>query len=105
MNQIILPTKAIGETITYTITFSDRLLAGEAINGASTSAFVFAGNDPSPGNILNGAPTYTATTLSQSVTAGVAGCIYTIVFVVTGTLSHNYIKVAQLSVIDPSAPF
>lgn len=105
MNQLIFPTKAIGETQVYTVNFSDRLLFGENINGAATSAFVFAGNDPTPTNILSGSPTFTANTMSQVITAGVAGVIYTVVFLVTGTSSHNYIKVAQLSVIDPSAPF
>lgn len=104
MNQIILPIKATGETVPVSVNFSDRLQFGENINGAATSAFVFAGTDPTPGNILSGSPTFNANTLTQVITGGVAGVIYTIVFLVTGTSSHNYIKVAQLSVLDPSAP-
>lgn len=105
MNQLIFPAKGIGETQPYVVNFSDRLQFGEAINGAATTASVFAGTDPTPVNILSGSPTYTSTTVTQLITGGVAGVIYTVVFTVTGTGSHNYTKVAQLAVIDPNASF
>lgn len=105
MNQLTFPAKGVGETQPYVVNFSDRLQFGEAINGAATTASVFSGTDPLPVNILSGSPTFTATTLTQVITGGVAGVIYTVVFTVTGTSSHNYTKTAQLSVIDPNAPF
>lgn len=105
MNYVILPAKAVGEVQSYTINFSDRLQYGESINGAATTASVFTGTDPSPASILSGAPTFTATTLTQVISGGVAGVIYTVVFTVTGTNSHNYTKISNLSVLDPNATF
>lgn len=106
MNQIIFPPKAVGETQPYTINFSDRLQFGEAINGASVALSVFSGTDPTPSGLLSGVASFDAAgNVTQTLTAGLAGVIYNVVFIVTGTNSHNYIKVGQLAVLSNSDPF
>lgn len=106
MNQIIFESKAVGETIPYTVNFSDRLQFGETINGASITVSVFSGTDASPSSMISGIATYTAAgNVTQTLTGGVAGVIYNIVYLVTGTNSHNYVKVGQLSVIANDNPF
>lgn len=106
MNQIIFDAKAIGETQPYVVNFSDRLQFGETINGASVSISVFSGTDPSPSSMLSGTASYDANgNVTQVLTGGVAGVIYSVVYIITGTGSHNYIKVGQLSVISNSDPF
>lgn len=106
MNKIIFDSKAVGETQPYIVNFSDRLQFGEGINGAVVTASVFSGTDPSPSSIISGAATYdTAGNVTQQLTGGIAGVIYNIVYIVTGTGSHNYIKVGQLSVIANDNPY
>ena len=106
MNQIIFDAKAVGETQPYIVNFSDRLQFGEAINGAAVTVSVFSGTDASPTSMLSGATSYdSAGNVTRVLTGGVAGVTYNIVFTVTGTSSHNYVKVGQLSVIANDNPF
>lgn len=106
MNQLIFPAKAVDETQPYVVNFSDRLQFGETINGAAVSISVFSGTDPSPNSLLSGTASYdTSGNVTQVLTAGVVGVIYSIIFTITGTASHNYIKVGQLAVISDSDSF
>lgn len=106
MNQLIFTSKSVGETQPYVVNFSDRLQFGETINGAAVSISVFSGTDPSPSSMLSGTTSYDASgNVTQVLTGGVVGVIYNIVYVVTGTASHNYVKVGQLAVISDSDPF
>lgn len=101
MNQLIFPAKAVGELQPYTVNFSDRLQFGESINGAAVSVSVFSGTDPNPSAMLSGPATYDASgNATQSLTGGVVGVIYSVSYLVTGTGSHNYVKVGQLAVIS-----
>lgn len=103
--EIILPQKGTQETIPVTVDFSDRLVNGETINGASCTPTVVAGTDASPSSILSGSITFTTTTVTQNITAGVNGVIYALGFVVTTTGSHNYAKVGNLAVINAATSF
>lgn len=106
MNQLIFDEKAVGEQQPYVVNFSDRLQFGESINGAAVAVSVFSGTDLSPNSMLVGVATYDATgNVTQVLTGGLAGVIYTLAYVVTGTSSHNYVKVGQLAVISNSDPF
>lgn len=99
MNQLIFSNKAIGETQPYVVNFSDRLQFGESINGAAVSISVFSGTDASPNSMLSGTATYDINgNVTQVLTGGVTGVIYNVVFTVTGTASHNYVKQGQLAV-------
>jgi hypothetical protein len=101
MNTIILPEKGITETLPFTIPFSDVLQYGEAINGASVSVVVLSGVDANPSAMLASAVTYTSNTVTQVITGGVAGVTYMVIFLVTGTNSHNYVKEGKLVVTTP----
>lgn len=106
MNQLIFPPKAIGELNPYVVNFSDRLQFGEGINNASVAISVFSGTDSNPSAMLSGTATFDAFgNVTQNLTAGLVGVIYNVVFLVTGTNSHNYVKVGQLSVIANDNPF
>jgi hypothetical protein len=105
MLTVVLPIKAVTEVIPITISFSDMLQFGETVNGGAVSASVFSGTDPTPQAILSGLPTISASGLTQEITGGVAGNIYTLAFLVTATNSHNYVKVGNLSVIDPGVAY
>ena len=101
MDTVIFQQKATTETIPISVTFADRLQYGEIITSASVSVVVLSGIDPNPSAMLSGATSYTNTVLTQVITGGVAGVIYALVFLVTGSGSHNYVKEGQLAVITP----
>lgn len=98
MDTIILPEKASGETIPLVVSFADRLQYGESINGATVQVTVLSGTDANPSAMLSGSPSFTSSTVTQIITGGVIGVTYMVVFVVTGTGSHNYIKEGRLVV-------
>lgn len=104
-NQIIWDDKAVGETIPLTVDFADRLVGGETINGASVTAAVYTGTDPNPTGILSGAPSFTSPNVTQAITAGIAGNVYTIAFTVTTSASHNYVKTGFLGVVSNTNVF
>lgn len=91
--------KGVSEVLPYSMTFSDLLQAGETINGASSTATVYSGTDPTPQNIVSGPASYTSTNVTQNITGGIAGVIYTVMVLVTATNSHNYAKVFYVSVV------
>lgn len=101
MDKVILPDKATTETVPFTINFGDRLQYGETINGSSVSIVVMSGEDANPSAMLVSAATTTGTTITQTVGGGIAGVVYMIVFLVTGTNSHNYVKEGWLVVTAP----
>lgn len=91
--------KSVSEVLPYSMTFSDLLQPGEAINGVSTTASVYSGTDATPQNIVDGAPTYTGTNVTQNITGGVSGVIYVVMVLVTATNAHNYAKIFYVSVV------
>lgn len=101
MEQLIFSNKGTTETLPFVVTFSDRLQYGEVVNGAACSIIVLSGIDPNSAAMLVGAATYTTTTVTQNITAGVAGVTYMIVFAVTASGTHNYVKEGVLAVIAP----
>jgi len=106
VNQLIFDSKAAGETAPYIVNFSDRLVGSETINGASVTVSVFSGTDSTPATMLSGSATYDANgNVTQILTGGVAGVVYNIVYIVTTSGSHNYVKVGQLAVIANDNPF
>jgi hypothetical protein len=98
MDTITLPEKAVGETIPLVVNFGDRLQYGESINGCTVAITVLSGTDANPSAMLSGSPSFTSNTVTQAVTAGVVGVTYMVVFVVTASGSHNYIKEGRLVV-------
>ena len=99
MTLLVFPSKDTGETIPLVFNFSDKLQFGESITGSSVAVSVFSGTDNNPSALLSGTPINTSTQVTQNITGGVAGVIYTIVCIVTGSGSHNYAKEGRLAVI------
>ena len=103
MDNVIFSDKATTETIPLTVFFGDRLQYGETVNGASVTCVVVSGIDPSPSAVLSGTATYTANSVTQNVTGGIAGVTYMLIFLATGSNSHNYVKQGRLVVMAPAA--
>jgi hypothetical protein len=99
MTTVLFGTKALGETNPYVFNFSDRLQFGETVTGAAVSLVPASGIDPDPSAMLVGSPTFTATTVTQNITGGVVGVIYSIACTVTASNAHNYVKQGSLAVI------
>ena len=98
MNIVTFDEKSLSEVIPLTVNFQDRLQFSESITGATVTASVFSGTDPTPAAILSGAPTFASGAVTQVITGGVVGVIYSIVFIAAGSATHTYVKVGRLAV-------
>lgn len=99
------PSKTTGETIPVVFNFQGKLQYGESLNGNAVSCVLYSGTDANPSAMLVGTPVMTATTVTQSVAGGIAGNLYTLVCVATGTNSHNYSMECRLAVITPGGKY
>lgn len=105
MTLFTVPSKDIAETIPLVFNFQGKLQYGETITGSSVAVSVFTGTDANPSAMISGAATNTSTTVTQSITGGIAGNIYMVVCVVTGSNSHNYSMECRLACITPGGLF
>jgi hypothetical protein len=105
MTLFVSPAKDVAETIPLVFQFGTRLQYGETITGNSVTCVLFSGTDPNPSAMISGAATVSGTTVTQSITGGLAGNIYTVVCIVTGSGSHNYSQECRLAVISPGGNF
>lgn len=101
MEQLLFSDKATTEVIAISVNFADRLQYGESVNGATVAIVVASGVDPTPAAMLVSPATYTTTTVTQELTGGVAGVTYTLIYLATGSNSHNYAKQGYLAVVAP----
>jgi len=84
--KLIFPAKRIGSTLNLTADFTSLLAVGETISLPFVSATVYSGVDPTPSAILSGSPSVSGNVVTQKVTAGVLGTIYSLLFLaVTST--------------------
>lgn len=100
----IFPPKHVGATQLVHFDFLSWLVPGETITGASVVSNVFSGIDPLPANLLTGISAVAGPIVSQGVTGGVVGVVYSLACTITTSLGATKIMRCYLAVID-SNPF
>src|SRR5882672_520441 len=96
----IFPPKKQGSTVTFPFDFTSALGATETISTQSVAASVWTGVDASPSAILSGGATANGAQVSQKLTAGVVGVIYSLVCNVTTSLGQTLRQSAYLAIIS-----
>lgn len=94
----ILP-KQTGETRTQSFDFTADLAALETISSQSCTAIVFSGTDPTPNTIISGGSTATGAVVSQKLTGGILGTLYTITCTIITSNSNTLKKVGLLAIV------
>ncbi len=102
MSRLVLPAKAIGETVRYELDFLSQLASGETISTVTVTCSVFAGDDDAPEDLILGLPWYSSTRVYQRVTGGTAGVIYLLTATITTSLSQTLVMYAYLATLTPS---
>lgn len=82
--------------------FTGDLATGETISTAAVSVAAYAGTDASAASMVSGAETISGATVSQALTAGVAGVVYQVTCSITTSTSRNFIHTGLLAVIGES---
>ena len=83
MKRVGLPNKYPTESLRAQFDFLSQLPAGQTISAAVCTAAVFSGMDGAPAAMISGAASFAGTVVSQNLTGGVVGTIYTILCTVT----------------------
>lgn len=97
--RIVFDSKPPTDTKVLTFDFTSGLAVGETISTKTVTATVWSGTDASPSNIVNGAATASGAVVSQSITAGVLGVVYTLLCTITTSLSQTLTRAAYLAIV------
>lgn len=101
MNRLIFPPKRQGETANYEFDFLSSLAIGETISTQSVAASVFTGVDASPSSIISGSATASGSIVTQKLTAGVVGVVYTLICTITTSASQT-LQLAAYLYVEPT---
>ena len=99
-NIVELLPKLSGETQTYRMSFASKLTVGVTFSSATVTATVFAGTDASPSALISGTASVDGSDIVQSLTGGVAGVIYSLLW--SATQSDG--EVRYMTVLLPVLP-
>jgi hypothetical protein len=92
VSRVVLQSKRAGETRVYTFDPISQLQAGQTVSSAVVTSAVYSGVDANPASMISGSATVALSrVVSQKLTGGVAGVLYTITC--TFTLSDSTIIV------------
>lgn len=80
--------------------FTDDLAAAETISTQVVTATVYSGTDANPSAIISGSASASGAEVSQKVTGGTAGVVYTLLCTVTTSLSQTLTRAAYLAVMS-----
>lgn len=84
MSRVILQSKRAGETRVYSFDAVSQLQSGQTVSSAVVTAAVYSGVDATPSAIISGSATVAnGRVVSQKITAGLAGVLYTITCTLT----------------------
>ena len=99
MSRTILTPKLQGETKTYSFDFTSQLASGETISTQVVTATVYSGTDASPSSIISGSATASGAVVSQKITAGTVGVIYTLLCTITTSAGQTLQMSAFMTII------
>ena len=91
--------KLSGETVIETFEFGARLVVGETLSTASTTAVVYSGTDSSPSSVISGSASISGTHVTQAVTGGTTGNVYLLTCAVTTSLGQTLEMQGYLTII------
>lgn len=99
MSRTILTPKFQGETKTYSFDFTSQLASGETISTQVVTATVYSGTDALPSSIISGSATASGAVVSQKITAGTVGVIYTLLCTITTSAGQTLQMSAFMTII------
>ena len=97
--RIIFDPKRVADVQTYTFDFTSKLAASETISTQVVTAAVWSGVDAAPSAIISGSASVSGSIVSQKITGGVLGVIYTLTCTITTSTSQTLTLVGQLAII------
>ena len=76
--KVTFPAKRQGETLSLQFDFTSKLAANQYFTSSNVAVSVYSGVDPSPSLVLSGTTSIAGAVVTQKVTGGVVGTIYSL---------------------------
>lgn len=99
MSRSVQPAKSADATLLYQWDFTSLLQPSETISNAFFSVSVYSGDDDFPSDILSGSPSISGSVVSQLITGGVLGTVYSVDCNALTSLSQDIIISSFVSII------
>ena len=103
MSRLALEPKYAAEVKKQVFDFASVLAVGETISTQTVTAAVYSGTDASPSALISGSASASGTKVTQTITGGLAGVVYTITCSITTSLSQTLRLMGYLSILPPEA--
>lgn len=103
MSRLTLEPKYAAETKKQVFDFASLLAVGETISTQVVTAAVYSGTDASPSALISGSATASGTKVTQTITGGLAGVVYTITCSITTSLSQTLRLIGYLTILPTDA--
>ena len=94
-----LPPKLSGDTVTVQFDFASRLAVGETISTQSVACTVYSGTDASPSSMILGSASASGSIVSQKITAGTVGVVYSLACTITTSASQTLVMTGFMAVV------
>ncbi len=99
MSHQSLPAKYQGEMKNVTFDFTSYLAISETISTQSVSVAVYSGTDPAPASLISGSASASGAVVTQAITGGVVGVMYTLLCTITTSAAQTLQMSASLTVL------
>lgn len=103
MSRLTLEPKYAAEVKKQVFDFASVLAVGETISTQTVTAAVYSGTDASPSALISGSATASGTKVTQTITGGLAGVVYTITCSITTSLSQTLRLMGYLTILPTDA--
>ena len=90
----------VGEIKAVTFDFAGEAATGAVLNTPEATCVLIEGTDPTPANVLSGAPNIVGLTVTQLVKPGVVGCKYKLRMTVQDTSGQRHGISAYMRVVN-----
>lgn len=97
-NREVFEIKPPTDTRIFYFDFTSDLAVGETISTQVVTATVYSGTDANPSAIISGVASASGAIVSQKITAGTAGVIYTLLCTITTSASQTLTIAGYLAV-------
>lgn len=97
-NREVFQIKPPTDTRIFYFDFTSNLAVGETISTQVVSATVYSGTDSNPSALISGSASASGAQVSQKITGGTTGVVYTLLCTITTSLGQTLTQAGYLAI-------
>lgn len=98
-NREVFEIKPPTDTRLFYFDFTSNLAVAETISTQEVTATVYSGTDANPSAIISGSASASGAEVSQKITAGTLGVVYTLLCTITTSLGQTLTQAGYLAIV------